>query len=67
MTPAQAAKKKLSEQPNPLAALADELGALEKEYALALAPLEKKIPRIKQLERSAAGRVPGAGRQRLDR
>jgi hypothetical protein len=30
--------------------MADELGALEKEYALALAPLEKKIPRIKALK-----------------
>jgi hypothetical protein len=30
--------------------MADELGALEKEYALALAPLEKKLPRIKALK-----------------
>ncbi|MES2136975.1 MAG: hypothetical protein V4502_07955 [Pseudomonadota bacterium] len=33
-----------------LAQLADELGALEKEYALALAPLEMKLPRIKALK-----------------
>jgi hypothetical protein len=33
-----------------LAAMADELGALEKEHALALAPLEMKLPRMKALK-----------------
>lgn len=30
--------------------MADELGALEKEYALALAPMELKLPRMKALK-----------------
>lgn len=33
-----------------LAAMADELGALEKEYDLALAPFEHKLPRMKALK-----------------
>lgn len=38
--------------------MADELGALEKEYALALAPLEKKIPRIKALKEALQEACP---------
>jgi len=37
-------------EPSPLALMADELGALEKEYALAMAPLELKLPRMKALK-----------------
>jgi hypothetical protein len=35
---------------SPFAGMVDELGQLKKEYALALAPLEMKLPRIKALE-----------------
>lgn len=32
--------------------MADELGALEKEYALLIAPFEKKMPRMKALQKA---------------
>ncbi len=43
MTPAKATKQNL-------ASMADELGAIEKEYNLAIAPLEMKLPRMKVLK-----------------
>ncbi|MES2136107.1 MAG: hypothetical protein V4502_03480 [Pseudomonadota bacterium] len=38
--------------------MADELGALEKEYALALAPFELKLPRIKALKETLQAACP---------
>lgn len=38
--------------------MADELGALEKEYALAIAPLEMKLPRIKALKEALQAACP---------
>lgn len=59
VTPAKATKKRLPESsPSPLAAMADELGALEKEYALAMAPLELKLPRMKALKEALQAACP---------
>lgn len=40
--------------------MADELGALEKEYALALAPMELKLPRMKALKEALQEACPAA-------
>lgn len=60
MTAAKAITK--AKTPNPgtssLADMADELGALEKEYALALAPLEFKLPRMKALKEALQEACP---------
>jgi hypothetical protein len=54
---------KPAKAPSPsLAALADELGSLEKEYALALAPLELKLPRIKALKAALQAACPAKAR-----
>lgn len=45
----------------PLAAYADELGLLEKELALAMAPFEMKLPRIKALKELLQEACPVAG------
>lgn len=58
MTKAQASKTKTA-TPS-LAQLADELGALEKEYSLALAPLEFKLPRMKALKEMLQAACPAA-------
>lgn len=38
--------------------MADELGALEKEYALLVAPFEKKMPRMKALKEAMQAACP---------
>jgi hypothetical protein len=43
-----------------LAAAADELGALEKEYAILLAPFEAKLPRMKALKEMLQEACPAA-------
>jgi hypothetical protein len=40
--------------------MADELGALEKEYALAIAPFEMKLPRIKALKEALQSACPAS-------
>lgn len=43
-----------------LARIADELGVLEKEYALAMAPFEMKLPRMKALREALQIACPAA-------
>ena len=51
------AKEAKSAAPS-LAQMADELGALEKEYALAIAPFEMKLPRMKALKEALQAACP---------
>ncbi len=50
----------LKKPPQALSALVDELGALEKEYALAVAPFEMKLPRMKALKELIQASCPAA-------
>ena len=42
--------------------MADKLGALEKEYALLIAPFEKKMPRMKALKELMQAACPAGAR-----
>lgn len=46
-----------------LSVIVDELGQLEKEYALAVAPFEKKLPRIKALKETLQRACPAGAAQ----